>query len=183
MTKPTKVYGPWARLPGYIHPSLQRAGMPLAVPSLCGYECNVVLQTYSSITRARRGLTQQTHGGLDRGLDMVRHMVGWNPAYGIKQIVCVIYLSDGIVPTLWGAIFDIKTKQLRNSLGFNISVFIVYVSNGWRLHQQRSEWTAELTAQHVHKLMKLWTNRPSRRRQRMQKVIHTTDWREGLIEW
>ena len=46
------------------------------------------------------------------------------------QIVCVIYLSDGIVPTLWDAIFDIKTKQLRNSLGFNISVFIVYVSNG-----------------------------------------------------
>ena len=47
-----------------------------------------------------------------------------------KTIVCVIYLSDGIVPTLWDAIFDIKTKQLRNSLGFNISVFIVYVSNG-----------------------------------------------------
>ena len=44
--------------------------------------------------------------------------------------VCVIYLSDGIVPTLWDAIFDIKTKQLRNSLGFNISVFIVYVSDG-----------------------------------------------------
>ena len=48
----------------------------------------------------------------------------------IEFIVCVIYLSDGIVPTLWDAIFDIKTKQLRNSLGFNISVFIVYVSNG-----------------------------------------------------
>ena len=46
------------------------------------------------------------------------------------QIVCVIYLSEGIVPTQWDAIFDIKTKQLRNSLGFNISVFIVYVSNG-----------------------------------------------------
>ena len=45
-------------------------------------------------------------------------------------IVCVIYLSEGIVPTQWDAIFDIKTKQLRNSLGFNISVFIVYVSNG-----------------------------------------------------
>ena len=44
--------------------------------------------------------------------------------------VCVIYLSEGIVPTLWDAIFDIKTKQLRNSLGFNISVFKVYVSNG-----------------------------------------------------
>ena len=44
--------------------------------------------------------------------------------------VCVIYLSEGIVPTQWDAIFDIKTKQLRNSLGFNISVFIVYVSNG-----------------------------------------------------
>ena len=41
---------------------------------------------------------------------------GWNPAYGIKQIVCVIHLSEGIVPTQWDAIFDIKTKQLRNSL-------------------------------------------------------------------
>ena len=40
------------------------------------------------------------------------------------------YLSEGIVTTLWDAIFDIETKQLRNSLGFNISVFIVYVSNG-----------------------------------------------------
>ena len=61
---------------------------------------------------------------------MVRHMVGENPAYGLKQIVCLIYLSDGRVPTLWDAIYDIKTKKLRNFLGFNTSVFIVYVSNG-----------------------------------------------------
>ena len=44
--------------------------------------------------------------------------------------VCLIYLSEGIVPTLWDAIFDIKTKKLRNFLGFNTSVFIIYVSNG-----------------------------------------------------
>ena len=45
-------------------------------------------------------------------------------------VVCLIYLSEGRVPTLWDAIFDIKTKKFRNCLGFNTSVFIVYVSNG-----------------------------------------------------
>ena len=44
--------------------------------------------------------------------------------------VCLIYLSEGIVPAPWDAIFDNKTKKLRNSLGFNTSANIVYVSNG-----------------------------------------------------
>ena len=48
----------------------------------------------------------------------------------LYNFVCLIYLNKGIVPTLWDAISDIKTKKLRNSLGFNTSVFIVYVSNG-----------------------------------------------------
>ena len=47
-----------------------------------------------------------------------------------NQFVCFIYLSEGRVPTLWDAIFDIKTKKLRNSLGFNTSAVIVYVSRG-----------------------------------------------------
>ena len=50
--------------------------------------------------------------------------------FRLFHVVCVIYLSEGLVPTLWDAIFDIKTKKLRNFLGFNTSVFIVYVSNG-----------------------------------------------------
>ena len=33
-----------------------------------------------------------------------------------------------------GCHFDIKTKKLRNSLGFNTSAFIVYVKNGYKLH-------------------------------------------------
>ena len=45
-------------------------------------------------------------------------------------LACLIYLSEGKVPTLWDAIFDIKTKRSRNSLGFNTSAFIVYVCNG-----------------------------------------------------
>ena len=48
----------------------------------------------------------------------------------LGSVVCFIYLSEGRVPTLWDAIFDIKTKKLQNFLGFNTLVFIVYVSNG-----------------------------------------------------
>ena len=47
-----------------------------------------------------------------------------------EEVVCLIHLSEGIVPTLWDAIFDIKTKKLRNSLGFNTLAVIVYVSRG-----------------------------------------------------
>ncbi len=76
----------------------------------------------------------------------------------IRNVICIFFylicLSDGIVPTLWDAIYDIKTKELRNSVGFNISAFTVYESNGWRLQQQRFEWTAEWTAKHVRKYMK-----------------------------
>ena len=43
-----------------------------------------------------------------------------------EEVVCLIYLREGIVPTLWDAIF----KKLRNSLGFNTSTVIVYVSRG-----------------------------------------------------
>lgn len=45
--------------------------------------------------------------------------------------------------------FYIKTNKSGDFLGFNISAVSVYVSNGWKLQQQRSEWTAEWAAQHV----------------------------------
>ena len=58
----------------------------------------------------------------------IRRMTSLKTSW-LDSVVCFIYLSEGMVPSLWDAIFDIKTKKLRNFLGFNTSVFIVYLCN------------------------------------------------------